>query len=209
MHLHRSLPNAAPASRRKFAKALAGLTTGPLWHRLVAANPDASRRMQGPLVNLRDQFLIMRHADAPGFSDPESMRLDDCSSQRNLGEFGKRQAIDAGDWLRRQGIERAYVWSSPWCRCKDTAVLLGFGEPQIKDFLGSFFRDPAPSAAYTLALTYALKSWFAAGPSMPLLVVTHQVNISAYAGRSVASGEMLRIKATTKGQAQTVESIRM
>jgi hypothetical protein len=43
---------------------------------------------------------------------------------------------------------------------------------------------------------------------MPLLVVTHQVNISAYAGRSVASGEMLRIKATNKGQAQAVESIR-
>lgn len=209
MHLHRSLQNAAPATRRKFAKALLGLTTGLLWHRLVAANPDVSGRMQGPLVNLRDQFLIMRHADAPGFSDPESMRLDDCSSQRNLGERGKRQAIEVGDWLRRQGIERVHVWSSPWCRCKDTAVLLGFGEPHIKDFLGSFFRDPAPSAAYTLALTDALKSWFAAGPSMPLLVVTHQVNISAYAGRSVASGEMLRIKATNKGQAQAVESIRV
>lgn len=208
MHLHRSLQNAETATRRKFAKALAGLTTGLLWHRLVAANPDVSGRMQGPLVNLRDQFLIMRHADAPGFSDPESMRLDDCSSQRNLGERGKRQAIEVGDWLRRQGIERVHVWSSPWCRCKDTAVLLGFGEPHIKDFLGSFFRDPAPSAAYTLALTNALKSWFAAGPSMPLLVVTHQVNISAYAGRSVASGEMLRIKATNKGQAQAVESIR-
>lgn len=34
-------------------------------------------------------IIIMRHADAPGFSDPPGYRLNDCSSQRNLGNDGQ------------------------------------------------------------------------------------------------------------------------
>ena len=69
-------------------------------------------------------ILLMRHADAPGFSDPAGYRLDQCSTQRNLGEFGKKQAERTGQWLSQQGIESAKVFSSPWCRCVDTATLL-------------------------------------------------------------------------------------
>lgn len=58
-------------------------------------------------------ILFMRHADAPGFSDPASYRLDQCSTQRNLGELGKKQAERTGQWLNQQGIERAKVFSSP------------------------------------------------------------------------------------------------
>ena len=36
--------------------------------------------------------LMMRHADAPGYSDPDGYNLNDCSTQRNLGATGKNQA---------------------------------------------------------------------------------------------------------------------
>jgi hypothetical protein len=57
--------------------------------------------------------LLMRHADAPGYGDPTGYQLTQCSTQRNLGEAGKRQAQLTGEWLAKQGISKAQVYSSP------------------------------------------------------------------------------------------------
>jgi hypothetical protein len=35
-------------------------------------------------------LLMMRHAEAPGTGDPAGYTLDDCNTQRNLGEGGRR-----------------------------------------------------------------------------------------------------------------------
>jgi hypothetical protein len=43
-----------------------------------------------------DEVLMMRHADAPGYSDPDGFRLDDCATQRNLGDLGRAQARALG-----------------------------------------------------------------------------------------------------------------
>jgi Histidine phosphatase superfamily (branch 1) len=85
--------------------------------------------------------LLMRHADAPGYSDPAGYQLNQCSTQRNLGEYGKKQAILIGEWLKNQGVTSADLVSSPWCRCIDTAKLLDKGAVQISPVLGSFFDD--------------------------------------------------------------------
>jgi len=53
----------------------------------------------------RDQILVMRHADAPGYSDPLGFRLGDCSTQRNLGDAGRTQAKAIGLWLA-QGLQK-------------------------------------------------------------------------------------------------------
>ncbi|MEY4699190.1 MAG: hypothetical protein RIR85_610, partial [Pseudomonadota bacterium] len=37
-------------------------------------------------------ILMMRHADAPGYSDPTGFDLNNCKTQRNLGEVGIAQA---------------------------------------------------------------------------------------------------------------------
>ena len=36
--------------------------------------------------------LMMRHADAPGIGDPSGYQLNQCSTQRNLGELGKKES---------------------------------------------------------------------------------------------------------------------
>ena len=36
--------------------------------------------------------LFLRHALAPGFGDPAEFHIDDCATQRNLDEAGRRQA---------------------------------------------------------------------------------------------------------------------
>ena len=39
-----------------------------------------------------EYVILLRHALAPGFGDPNSFDVSDCSSQRNLSEQGRRQA---------------------------------------------------------------------------------------------------------------------
>lgn len=155
-----------------------------------------------PLARLRlapDEVLLMRHADAPGFSDPDGFRLDDCATQRNLGDLGRAQARALGRWLRAEGLAPMEVWTSPWCRCVDTARLLDLGEPQAKAFLGSFFRERERADEHTRQLRDALAMRIAARPPRPLIAVTHQVNISAYAGAALGSGEVLRVRLRVDG----------
>jgi hypothetical protein len=72
---------------------------------------------------------LMRHADAPGpGGDPPGFRLDDCSTQRNLSDAGRRQARARRRPVPERGIQGVPVYSSQWCRCLETARLLGLGE---------------------------------------------------------------------------------
>ena len=67
--------------------------------------------------------LLMRHAYAPGVGDPPGYTLERCETQRVLNEDGRSQSQRIGRWLRTQGLERARVYASPWCRCTQTAEL--------------------------------------------------------------------------------------
>ncbi|WP_300497950.1 histidine phosphatase family protein, partial [uncultured Methylophaga sp.] len=79
---------------------------------------------------MADQVIILRHALAPGVGDPEGFDLEECQTQRVLSSEGRQQAIEIGQKLRESGITEAEVFSSEWCRCLETAELLGFGPPQ-------------------------------------------------------------------------------
>ena len=144
--------------------------------------------------------LMMRHADAPGVSDPAGMKLGDCSTQRNLGDRGRQQARSLGVWLRQQGIAPADVLSSPWCRCMDTAELLGLGPVQSVPALGSFFRNMNDAKQQTNALARFLADRLKSGSRRPMILVTHQVNISAYTGEFVGQGDVLLVKIGSAGQ---------
>lgn len=147
----------------------------------------------------------MRHAYAPGTGDPDDFRLDDCSTQRNLNAAGRRQARAMGDWLRTRGIARTRVYSSQWCRCLDTAALLDLGPVTPLPALNSFFERPQDRAP-TLA---ALRAFLDAAPRQGelLILVTHQVTISAIAGRFMASGHGVLLRPGADGRLQLVGEI--
>lgn len=136
-------------------------------------------------------FAIMRHALAPGTDDPADFKLGDCATQRNLSERGRWQAAQIGDRFRARGIRRAAVFSSAWCRCQDTAELLNLGPVETLPPLNSFFRDPENREPQTAALEAWLGSRRA---TEPLILVTHQVNITALTGRYTGSGEILVVR---------------
>jgi phosphohistidine phosphatase SixA len=144
--------------------------------------------------------LLMRHADAPGYGDPSGYQLDQCSTQRNLGERGRKQAVILGQWLSSQGINSANVISSVWCRCVDTAKLLNKGAVTTSPALGSFFDDMSLAKQQTKDLEKLIQIQLQENPKTPLILVTHHVNIQAYAGKNVNVGDMVLVRVDKNGK---------
>lgn len=130
--------------------------------------------------------LLLRHAATdPGIGDPPGFRLGDCSTQRNLSAGGRAQAQALGARLVARGVVIGAVLSSRWCRCLDTARL-AFGRVEGWAPLDSFFDDRTTEPGRTREVLERVKRW--QGPGT-LVMVTHQVNISAAIGESTAMGE--------------------
>ncbi|MBU3589578.1 histidine phosphatase family protein [Polynucleobacter sp. 80A-SIGWE] len=145
--------------------------------------------------------LLMRHADAPGYGDPQGYQLNQCSTQRNLGERGRKQAQAIGEWLTKQGISKAQVYSSAWCRCLDTAALLNKGAVTKEAALGSFFDDMSQSKKQTEDLAKLIQAERIKYPKAPIIMVTHHVNIESFTGKVLNSGDMILVKVNSSGQA--------
>jgi phosphohistidine phosphatase SixA len=142
--------------------------------------------------------LIVRHAQTePGVGDPPGFRLGDCATQRNLSPAGRAQAADIGRALRERKVPVARVESSQWCRCIDTARLAFPGlSVQPVPALNSFFPARDTSADQTQAINARIAAW--RGPGV-LVLVTHQVNISALTSRTVAAAEGVVLLPTATG----------
>jgi phosphohistidine phosphatase SixA len=151
-------------------------------------------------LKLPNHALLMRHALAPGIGDPAGYSLADCSTQRNLDAQGRQQAMRTGQWLKRQGIQTAMVLTSPWCRCKDTANLLGYGQPEVEPAIGSFFEASQEAADYTQRLQKRLVQLGPTKRDKALILVTHHVNILDYMGSHVGSGDMVLVQFDAQGK---------
>jgi len=151
-------------------------------------------------LNDGQHVLLMRHADAPGYGDPAGYRLDNCSTQRNLGDKGRKQAVILGQWLSSQGIQTAKVISSVWCRCLDTAKLLNKGSVTSSPALASFFDDMSLEKQQTQALEKLIQTQLDITPKIPLILVTHHVNIQAYTGKVINVGDMVLVKVDRNGK---------
>lgn len=157
-----------------------------------AAQEASEERKAWALLSEGSAVAIMRHTLAPGTGDPVDFQVDDCSTQRLLSEEGQIQARRAGKLFQANSISQARVFSSQWCRCEDTAILLGIGEVATLPSLNSFFSDRSTASDQTDSVRSALPGWMKAD-SKPTVLVTHQVNISALTGQFARSGEILII----------------
>lgn len=167
---------------------------------LAACTASQALADDGAWATLRDRIavLIIRHAQTePGIGDPPGFRLDDCGTQRNLSEAGRAQAAAIGRQLTDRGVKVSRVESSRWCRCIDTARLAFPGlEVRPVDALNSFFGERNAEPSQTDALRSRISQW--RGPGV-LVLVTHQVNISALTGRFVGPGEGLVLQPEAAG----------
>ena len=153
-------------------------------------------------------FAIMRHALAPGTGDPDELDLNDCTTQRNLSDEGRKQAASIGAGFVRKGIIKARVYSSEWCRCRETAELLGIGTVVVLRSLNSFFRFPERREGQIGALTKWLAEALAENKgSGPLVLVTHQVTITALTGVYPRSGEIVVARRDANGAITVLGSL--
>ena len=144
------------------------------------------------LINqLKDggKLIFIRHAYAPGTGDPNNFNLNDCSSQRNLSNDGRRQAQYIGEFFRENKIKINKVLSSEWCRCKETAKI-AFKDFSTISFLNSFYsskysknKDKQISALNDYIENFKNND--------NLILVTHYVLISEVLNYSPSSGEIV------------------
>ncbi len=134
-------------------------------------------------------LIFIRHAYAPGSGDPNNFNLNDCSTQRNLNNRGKRQAKYIGEFFKENKIEIDKVLSSEWCRCKETAKI-AFKDFTTNSFLNSFF-----SSEYSKNKDKQIKSLngyvkkFKSNKN--LILITHYVLISEVLDYGPSSGEIV------------------
>ena len=158
---------------------------------VLAASPGCGHSAEADIWDALEtggHFVMLRHAMAPGTGDPAGFTLGDCSTQRNLSEAGRAQADAIGARFRQNGITTARVFSSQWCRCLETAARLKLGPVTELPALNSFFGR----YALETPRTETLKAWLNRQElTTPLVLVTHQVNITALTGVYPSSGEMV------------------
>jgi phosphohistidine phosphatase SixA len=133
-----------------------------------------------------EAVLMLRHALAPGTGDPASFDLDDCSTQRNLNDIGREQARAWKPLLASHAIDQARVFSSHWCRCMDTATEMDMGEVTAWPSLNSFFRNRGKGPKQTQQTIDRINNL---PPGKTVILVSHQVNVTALAGVFPASNE--------------------
>jgi phosphohistidine phosphatase SixA len=121
--------------------------------------------------------LMVRHGlTTPGAGDPLGFKLEDCKTQRILIEEGREESRRLGRLLREQKIEIGRVLSSEWCRCIETAELIGAGKVERFSALNNLFGRPQNRAAQEDVLRKTIAEW--KGPGN-LLLVTHGANMGA------------------------------
>jgi broad specificity phosphatase PhoE len=151
-----------------------------------------------------DHFVLLRHALAPGFGDPTTVDLSDCSTQRNLSEEGRQQSRKIGEMFRANGISDAVVLTSQWCRCRETANLMGIGKVEDMTSLNSFFQRRENQARQL----NELEQWHLnANLDRPTVLVTHQVVITGLTDYFPSSGEIVFDKQSPSNDLQVVGTI--
>lgn len=176
-----------PLPRRQMLCSALALTATGVFTSQLHAQPAGSGDFWA-LLKEGGCVLLMRHAlTEPGVGDPANFRIGDCSTQRNLSEAGRDQSRRVAAAFAREGVRITDVRSSAWCRCVDTAEL-AFGQHQVWSPINSFFGRGGLRDTQTREALEDLKDF--KGPGN-IVLVTHQVNISALTGSFTSMGEIL------------------
>ncbi|MEZ4290768.1 MAG: histidine phosphatase family protein [Myxococcota bacterium] len=144
------------------------------------ASPEPTIELAGPALveAIRDGgfVLYLRHMETDrGRPDAEQIDLADCATQRVLSAEGRGQADRIGRALTELSVPVGAVWSSPYCRCRDTAML-AFGGSRTDDAL-RYARHEA--TAEREALAEALRERLSRAPAdgTNTVLVSHSTNM--------------------------------
>ena len=149
---------------------------------------DSTKNLINELHN-GGKIIFIRHAYAPGSGDPDNFDKKDCSTQRNLNFQGIKQSKNIGNFFLKNKVDIDQVFSSEWCRCKDTAKY-AFNEFKTFDALNSFYQTKFKKNKdkQIKDLKNFIKKW---NDNKNLILVTHYVVIQEILNVGVNSGEII------------------
>jgi phosphohistidine phosphatase SixA len=158
----------------------------------ITINSPIKADLNQNLINELKQggkLIFIRHAYAPGGGDPINFDINVCNTQRNLNNSGRNQADKIGSLFKDNNISTDKVYSSEWCRCKETA-LIAFNQFETKKFLNSFFSSKFAQNKNSQIKSFKkfIKSW---DGKKNLIFVTHYVFISEILDYAPSSGEII------------------
>ena len=141
------------------------------------------------ILKKNNNIIFIRHSLAPGSGDPENINLKDCKTQRNLNSEGIKQSKKIGNFFKKNNIKVEHVFSSEWCRCKDTAYH-AFENFKTFDALNSFYSEKfyKNKNNQIKRLKKFINDWDSASN---LVLVTHYVVILEIFGIRTGSGEII------------------
>lgn len=143
---------------------------------LLLLVPEAAPAQQSAdlLAALRagGHIIYFRHADTDhSQTDQRGMRLEDCTTQRNLTDRGREHARELGEAIRALEIPIGAVLASPLCRTMETATLafgtarpspavreagpLAPGTPGRFPALRALLSTPVPAGTNTIVVGHA------------------------------------------------------
>ena len=141
------------------------------------------------ILKKNNNIIFIRHSLAPGSGDPENINLNDCKTQRNLNSEGIKQSKKIGNFFKQNNIKVEHVFSSEWCRCKDTAFH-AFNSYKTFDALNSFYSEKfyKNKNKQIKNLKKFINGW---DNNSNLVLVTHYVVILEMLGVGTGSGEII------------------
>ena len=155
---------------------------------LALPAPVAADEALWALLRGGGQVVLVRHGlTTPGVGDPPGFRLDDCGTQRNLNDEGRRESARVGEAFRARGIPVERVLSSPWCRCVESARV-AWGPAEVWTPLSNLFGRPENRDQQVRQLQARVSERPGAGN---LVLVTHGSTIAALTGINPATAEMV------------------
>ena len=135
-------------------------------------------------------ILMRNSAVDEGLGDPKGYKVGDCATQLNLSDKGRAEAKKIGDEFKKRKIPIKQVFTSAFCRSKETAQL-AFGKADVWEPLNSFYDKPDRKSEQTRMLHQRMENPPKDGAN--LVLVTHGYNIDSATGLNPDPGDMLII----------------
>jgi phosphohistidine phosphatase SixA len=165
----------------------------------VGAGEDLIEIMKKP-----GHIAFMRHAWAPFEGAPRGQEisaetLGPCETQRNIDARGRDDAARIGALFKARGLTFDAVYTSKWCRCRETAELIMGRTVENLQLINSFYTDPDKTKGPIQIAR--LKAYLngETDPKARMLMVTHGSLITALAGIDTDETEVVVVKADGKG----------
>ena len=148
------------------------------------------------LLKQGGRVALVRHAaTSGGAGDPPGFRLEDCKTQRNLVPRGKEDAKALGERFRAHGVKVDKVLTSKWCRCRETAALMGLGKAEVAPTFNNAFTLSDRVDQLTAGARKVVAAW--RGPGT-LVVHTHGANLRPLTGIDPGEGGMVVVTPDAK-----------